>query len=66
MFTVADNLLEAFPARIMLLENHGVVTVGETIADAMFRLWYVTKAAEIQVAIVQVRRSRVLCTDQPV
>jgi len=50
---MATNLLEAFPARIMLLENHGVVTVGETIADAMFRLWYVTKAAEIQVTTLQ-------------
>ena len=34
----------------MLMANHGVVTVGESIAEAMFRLWYVTKAAEIQVA----------------
>ena len=31
----------------------GVITVGESIADAMFRLWYVTKAAEIQVATLQ-------------
>jgi hypothetical protein len=29
--------------------GEGVVAVGESIAAAMFRLWYVTKAAEIQV-----------------
>jgi ribulose-5-phosphate 4-epimerase/fuculose-1-phosphate aldolase len=42
-------------ARTMLMENHGVVTVGGSIAEAMMRLWYVTKAAEIQVAALSTR-----------
>jgi len=36
-------------ARTLLLENHGVLTCGETVAEAFTRLWYITKAAEIQV-----------------
>lgn len=36
-------------AHIMLLENHGVVTSGATVAEALLRLVYVTKASTIQV-----------------
>jgi len=36
-------------SRALLLENHGVIVIGETIPEAMMRLWYVTKACEIQV-----------------
>ena len=34
---------------ILLLKNHGVLTAGRSIAEAFTRLWYITKAAEIQV-----------------
>lgn len=34
---------------ILLLKNHGVLTTGRTIAEAFTRLWYITRAAEIQV-----------------
>jgi ribulose-5-phosphate 4-epimerase/fuculose-1-phosphate aldolase len=40
-------------SRILLLENHGVIATGSTVAEAIFRLTYVTKAAEIQVATLQ-------------
>merc|ERR1711967_217018 len=36
-------------AGIMLLRNHGVLTVGQTVAEAFTRLYYIHKASEIQV-----------------
>jgi ribulose-5-phosphate 4-epimerase/fuculose-1-phosphate aldolase len=36
-------------ARSILLENHGVIVTGETIPEAMMRLFYITKACDIQV-----------------
>ena len=39
-------------ARVLLLENHGVITCGETVAEALLRLYYITKAAEIQVRAI--------------
>mmetsp|Transcript_11330 Transcript_11330/g.14761 ORF Transcript_11330/g.14761 Transcript_11330/m.14761 type:complete len:297 (-) Transcript_11330:204-1094(-) len=36
-------------ARSLLLENHGVITIGETVAEALMRLFYITKACDVQV-----------------
>ncbi|WP_248768804.1 class II aldolase/adducin family protein [Pseudomonas sp. MWU12-2345] len=35
---------------VMLLRNHGLLTVGESVAQAFFRMYYLEKACEIQIA----------------
>jgi ribulose-5-phosphate 4-epimerase/fuculose-1-phosphate aldolase len=35
---------------VMILRNHGLLTVGETAAQAFLRMYYLEKACEIQVA----------------
>ena len=35
--------------RILLLQNHGVIATGESVAEAFMRLWYVIFACDIQV-----------------
>jgi ribulose-5-phosphate 4-epimerase/fuculose-1-phosphate aldolase len=44
-------------ARAILLENHGVITLGETIPECMMRLFYITKACDIQVKALGSRQS---------
>ena len=39
----------------MILRNHGVLTTGSSIAEGFTRLFYATKAAEIQVKTMGVR-----------
>jgi len=34
---------------VLLLPNHGAVVCGETVADAFYRLYYLERAAEVQV-----------------
>ena len=50
---VAD--LGGHPA--MILRNHGLLTVGETAAQAFLRMYYLDKACEIQVAATAGARS---------
>lgn len=33
---------------VLMLASHGVITVGRSVADAFFRLYYLEKAAELQ------------------
>eukprot|EP00943_MAST-04B_sp_MAST-4B-sp1_P001549 g1549.t1 len=40
---------------VMILRNHGVLTTGSSIAEGFTRLFYATKAAEIQVKTMGVR-----------
>jgi ribulose-5-phosphate 4-epimerase/fuculose-1-phosphate aldolase len=35
---------------VMLLRNHGTLTVGETIADAFMRMYFLERACQIQIA----------------
>lgn len=42
---------------IMILRNHGVLTTGSSIAEGFTRLFYVTKAAEIQVKTMGVHQN---------
>lgn len=34
----------------LILRNHGLLTVGETIAEAFLRMWHLNRACEVQVA----------------
>lgn len=35
---------------VMILRNHGLLSVGETVAEAFFRIYYLEKACQIQIA----------------
>ena len=35
---------------VMILRNHGLLTVGDSVAQAFLRMYYLEKACEIQVA----------------
>jgi ribulose-5-phosphate 4-epimerase/fuculose-1-phosphate aldolase len=35
--------------KVMLLRNHGLLTVGRTVAEAFYRAYYMEKACEVQV-----------------
>jgi ribulose-5-phosphate 4-epimerase/fuculose-1-phosphate aldolase len=35
---------------VMILRNHGLLTVGRTVAEAFIRLFYLEKACEVQLA----------------
>ncbi len=37
----------------MILRNHGLLTVGRTVAEAFYRMYYLNKACEIQVEMMQ-------------
>ncbi len=34
---------------ILFMANHGITTVGETVADAYDRLYYIERAAQVQI-----------------
>jgi ribulose-5-phosphate 4-epimerase/fuculose-1-phosphate aldolase len=36
--------------RVMILRNHGLLTAGETVAEAFFHLYYLEQACRIQIA----------------
>ena len=49
-----DDMVASMGDRyIMLLENHGVVACGKTVAHAFAKLFYIHKAAEIQILAMQ-------------
>jgi ribulose-5-phosphate 4-epimerase/fuculose-1-phosphate aldolase len=35
---------------VMILRNHGVLTVGETVADAFLRMYFLERACQVQIA----------------
>jgi len=53
-----DRMAEAMGAkRILFLANHGVVVVGETIAQAFDDFYYLERACQVQVLAMQTGRS---------
>jgi ribulose-5-phosphate 4-epimerase/fuculose-1-phosphate aldolase len=46
--------------RIMILRNHGPLTLGSTIAEAFLRMWALQRACEIQVAAGAMGRLRTI------
>ncbi len=34
---------------VLFMANHGISTVGETVADAYDRLYYIERAAQVQI-----------------
>ena len=35
--------------RVLFMANHGITTVGATVADAYDRLYYIERAAQVQI-----------------
>ena len=46
--------------RLLILRNHGLLSMGETIAQAFARLWTVNRACEIQLAAAMVGPARMI------
>jgi ribulose-5-phosphate 4-epimerase/fuculose-1-phosphate aldolase len=53
-----DRMAEAMgPKKVLFLANHGVVVVGETIAQAFDDFYYLERACQVQVLAMQTGRS---------
>lgn len=48
---------------VMILRNHGLLTVGKTVAQAFLRMYYLEKACEIQVAATSTGQPFILPPD---
>ncbi|NHN87419.1 class II aldolase/adducin family protein, partial [Acetobacter conturbans] len=35
----------------LILQNHGLMTVGETVAQTFYRIWYLEQACRIQMSV---------------
>lgn len=57
---LVENLGEK---RLMILRNHGLLSVGTTIAQAFVRLWTLNRACEIQLATATLGRARLIAPD---
>lgn len=52
-----DRLVEDLGAKnAMILRNHGTLTVGESVAQALLRMWYLERACEAQVLMLTAGR----------
>jgi ribulose-5-phosphate 4-epimerase/fuculose-1-phosphate aldolase len=49
--------------RLLILRNHGLLAIGETIAQAFARLWTLNRACEIQLATAALGASRMIADD---
>jgi len=47
------SMLQDPKTRIMIMGNHGVLAVGETVADTLFQLYYFERAAETYIRALQ-------------
>ncbi|MBT5189887.1 MAG: class II aldolase/adducin family protein [Proteobacteria bacterium] len=50
--------------KAMILRNHGTLTVGETVAAAFVRAYYIEKLSEIQIAAMSSGRELILIPDK--
>jgi ribulose-5-phosphate 4-epimerase/fuculose-1-phosphate aldolase len=50
----------------MILRNHGTLTVGETVAQAFLRMYYLERACEAQVLMLSAGRDRLNAPNQGV
>ena len=56
-----ERLVAAMAGNIaLLLQNHGIVTVGRTIAEAFYRLYYLEQACRIQLDVLACGRPYVV------
>jgi ribulose-5-phosphate 4-epimerase/fuculose-1-phosphate aldolase len=49
--------------RLLILRNHGLLSIGTTIAQAFARLWTLNRACEIQLATAALGAARVIADD---
>ncbi len=49
--------------RLMILRNHGLLSIGETIAQAFARLWTLNRACEVQLATAALGAPRVIADE---
>ncbi|SDG48177.1 class II aldolase/adducin family protein [Paraburkholderia phenazinium] len=49
--------------RLLILRNHGLLSIGETIAQAFARLWTLNRACEIQLATAALGAARMIPDD---
>lgn len=56
-----ERLVAAMDGNIaLLLQNHGIVTVGRTVAEAFYRLYYLEQACRIQLDVLSCGRPYIL------
>jgi ribulose-5-phosphate 4-epimerase/fuculose-1-phosphate aldolase len=48
---------------LMILRNHGLLSIGSTIAEAFVRLWTLNRACEVQVATATLGAARAIADD---
>jgi ribulose-5-phosphate 4-epimerase/fuculose-1-phosphate aldolase len=49
--------------RVMILRNHGLLSIGSTIAEAFVRLWTLNRACEVQLATAALGTARAIPDD---
>ncbi|MBP0594476.1 class II aldolase/adducin family protein [Paraburkholderia sp. LEh10] len=49
--------------RLLILRNHGLLSIGETVAQAFARLWTLNRACEVQLATAALGPSRLISDD---